>query len=114
MKKTMLSVVLLLATGAAAMADDAGMHQYVIERDIPGAAELSAQELRAISQKSRAVLESLGPEIKWSHSYVAEDKFYCVYTAPSAALIRKHAEMGGFPADRISMVSAVIDPSTAD
>lgn len=113
MKRLML-LALLLATGAAAMADDAGMHQYVIERDIPGAAELSADELRALSQKSRSVLEALGTAIEWSHSYVAEDKFYCVYRAPSAELIRKHAEMGGFPADRISRVSAVIDPSTAD
>jgi hypothetical protein len=105
---------LLLFAGVAAMAEDQAIHQYVIERDIPGAAEMTADELKAISRKSRDVLETLGPDIKWQHSYVAEDKFYCVYTAPSADLIRKHAELGGFPADRVSRVSSVIDPSTAD
>lgn len=112
--KRMMLLALLLATGGAATADDGGLHQYVIERDIPGAAELSADELQAISEKSRSVLEALGADIEWSHSYVAEDKFYCVYRARSADLIRKHAEMGGFPADRILRVSTVIDPSTAD
>ena len=105
---------LLLFAGVAAMAEDQAIHQYVIERDIPGAAEMTADELKAISRKSRDVLETLGPDIKWQHSYVAEDKFYCVYTAPSADLVRKHAELGGFPADRVSRVSSVIDPSTAD
>jgi len=105
---------LLLFASVAAMAKDPAVHQYVIERDIPGASEMTADELKAISRKSRDVLETLGPDIKWQHSYVAEDKFYCVYTAPSADLIRKHAELGGFPADRISRVSSVIDPSTAD
>lgn len=90
------------------------VNQYVIERDIPGASGMSADELKAISQKSRDVLESLGPKIKWQHSYVAEDKIYCVYTAPNKELIQEHAELGGFPANRISKVSAVIDLSTAD
>ena len=107
------SLLLLLAvTGGPVLADE--VNQYVIERDIPGASEMSADELKAISQKSRDVLESLGPEIRWQHSYVAEDKIYCVYTAPSKELIQKHAELGGFPANRISKVNAVIDLSTAD
>lgn len=104
--------VLLVLAVTPAPADD--VHQYVIERDIPGASALSADELRAISQKSRSVLETLGADIKWQHSYVAEDKIYCVYTAPNKEIIEKHAELGGFPANRISRVSAVIDLSTAD
>lgn len=95
-----------------ALADD--VNQYVIEREIPGASDLSADELKAISQKSRDVLEALGSDIKWQHSYVAEDKIYCVYTAPNKELIQEHAERGGFPANRISKVNAVIDLSTAD
>lgn len=108
-KATILS--LLIAAMPALAADS---NQYVIERDIPGASEMSADELKAISRKSRDVLEALGADIKWQHSYVTEDKFYCVYTAPNKEIIQKHAELGGFPADRISKVSAVIDPSTAD
>lgn len=106
--------LLLLATVICGpgLADE--VNQYVIERDIPGASEMSADELRAISQKSRDVLESLGPTIKWQHSYVAEDKIYCVYTAPNKELIQEHAALGGFPANRISKVNAVIDLSTAD
>lgn len=100
-----------LAAPAAAPADDTELHQYVIERTIPGASELSEDEIRAISRKSNEVLEALGPDIQWMQSYVAEDKFYCVYRAPSKELIAKHAEMGGFPADEISRVSRVIDPS---
>lgn len=109
---------LLLVAGLAAPptspADDTTLKQYVIERTIPGASELSPGELEAISQKSREVLEALGPAIEWQHSYVAEDKFYCVYRAPNKELIARHAEMGGFPADRISLVSTVIDPSPSD
>jgi hypothetical protein len=108
-----LNLALLLAAGPT-MAGDPVVHQYVIERDIPGAAQISADELRAISRKSREVLEALGPEIKWQQSYVTEDKLYCIYTAPNKEIIRKHAELGGFPADRISEVSAVISPATAD
>lgn len=107
-------VLLLLAAGSPAVAAEPGVRQYVIERDVPGAAQLSADELRAISRKSRDVLETLGPEIRWQQSYVTEDKLYCVYTAPNKEIIRKHAEMGGFPADRISEVSTVISPATAD
>ena len=89
------------------------MPRYVIERDIPGAGNLSADDLRGISQKSCAVLDELGPQIEWHHSYVTGDKVYCVYSAPSEALILEHARLGGFPANRVSEVKAVIDPSTA-
>jgi hypothetical protein len=104
--------ILLGLACTPALAGD--VHQYVIERDIPGASALTADELKAIAQKSRSVLEMLGADIKWQHSYVAEDKIYCVYTAPNKEIIEKHAELGGFPANRISQVSAVIDLSTAD
>ncbi len=90
------------------------MPRYVIERDIPGAGRLSASELKAISQKSCAVLDDLGPQIQWVHSYVTGDKVYCVYLAPNEDLIREHAKRGGFPADRISEVATVIDPVTAE
>jgi hypothetical protein len=108
------SLLLLLAVAGGPVLAGDEVNQYVIERDIPGASEMSADELKAIAQKSRDVLESLGPEIKWQHSYVAEDKIYCVYTAPNKELIQEHAELGGFPANRISKVNAVIDLSTAD
>lgn len=88
------------------------MPKYVIERKIPGAGKLSAKELRAIAQKSNAVLEEMGPEIQWLQSYVADDKFYCVYIAPNEEMVREHAKRGGFPADRISEVKTVIDPAT--
>lgn len=90
------------------------MPRYVIEREIPGAGALSREELRAISQKSCAVLGNLGPQVQWDHSYVTGDKVYCVYVAPNEDLIREHARQGGFPADRISEVKAVIDPVTAE
>ncbi|WP_133479173.1 DUF4242 domain-containing protein [Cognatilysobacter segetis] len=90
------------------------MPRYVIERNIPGAGSLSPQELKAISQKSCSVLDELGPHIQWVQSYVTDDRVYCVYTAPSEALIREHATRGGFPADRISKVSSIIDPVTAE
>ena len=90
------------------------MPKYVIERELPGAGQLSSDELRAISQKSNQVLAGLGPEIHWITSYVTEDKIYCVYVAPDAEIILEHARCGGFPADTITMVSAVIDPSTGD
>jgi hypothetical protein len=113
-KNMHIKALLLLAAVLAGpvLADE--VNQYVIERDIPGASEMTADELKAIAQKSRDVLESLGPEIKWQHSYVAEDKIYCVYTAPNKELIQQHAKLGGFPANRISKVNAVIDLSTAD
>lgn len=90
------------------------MPQYVIERQIPGAGQLSPEELKAISQNSCAVLEGMGPQIQWHQSYVTGDKVYCVYTAPDEATIREHARQGGFPADSISVVSSVIDPATAE
>jgi Protein of unknown function (DUF4242) len=90
------------------------MPKYVIERELPGAGKLSAEELKAISQKSRGVLEEMGPQVQWLHSYVAEDKIYCVYVAANEELVREHAQRGGFPANSISQVSAVIDPATAE
>jgi hypothetical protein len=90
------------------------MPKYVIEREIPGAGKLSPQELNAISQKSCSVLRHLGPQIQWLHSYVTDDKIYCVYIAPNEKMIREHAQQGGFPANRISEVRTVIDPTTAE
>jgi hypothetical protein len=88
--------------------------KYLIERTIPGAGKLSDQELQGISQKSCGVLRDLGTEIQWIESYVTGDKIYCVYRAPSEELIRSHAEQGGFPADRVSKIERVIDPTTAE
>jgi hypothetical protein len=90
------------------------MPKFVIERDIAGAGKLPKQELQAISQKSCSVLQSMGPQIQWVQSYVTDDKIYCVYIAPNKALIEQHAREGGFPANRISEVRSVIDPTTAD
>jgi hypothetical protein len=90
------------------------MPQFVIEREMPGAGQLSAEELRGASQGSCTVLRQLGPEIQWVQSYVTDDKIYCVYRAPSEELIRQHAETAGFPANRISQVRATIDPTTAE
>ena len=90
------------------------MSKYVIERDLPGAGKLSPAELTALSQKSCSVLRELGSEIRWDHGYVTPDKIYCVYEAPSEELIREHAKRGGFPANRISRVATVIDPTTAE
>lgn len=90
------------------------MPKFVIERDIPGAGKLTPAELQAISQKSCGVLRSMGPQIQWMHSYVTDDKVYCVYLAPSEAAVREHAMQGGFPANRISRVVAAIDPTTAE
>ena len=90
------------------------MPKYVIEREIPGAGSLSAEELNGISQKSCSVLSNLGPQIQWLHSYVTDDKIYCVYIAPSEELVREHASQGGFPANSISEVKNIIDPTTAE
>lgn len=90
------------------------MPKYVIEREIPGAGRLTASELAGISQKSCDVLRSMGPEIQWLESFVTDDKLYCVYIAPNAEAIKKHAEKGGFPANRISEVKQMIDPTTAE
>jgi len=90
------------------------MPKYVIEREIPNAGKLSTDELRAISQKSCGVLRNLGPQIQWLESYVTDDKLYCVYIAPNEKMVREHAEQGGFPANRISEVKSIIDPTTAE
>jgi hypothetical protein len=90
------------------------MPKYVIEREIPGAGKIPAAELRAISQKSCAVLSEMGPKIQWMHSYVTGDKIYCVYIAPNEQAVREHAQRGGFPANRISAITTVIDPTTGD
>lgn len=90
------------------------MPKYVIEREIPGAGKLSAQELQAISQKSCGVLNGLGPQIQWVQSYVTGDKVYCVYIAPNEEMVREHARQGGFPANRVSEVASMIDPTTAE
>jgi Protein of unknown function (DUF4242) len=90
------------------------MPKYVIEREIPGAGDLTPEQLKGISQTSCNVLRKLGPEIQWIHSYVTADKIYCVYHAPNEQLVREHASQGGFPANRISQVKAVIDPSTSE
>ena len=89
------------------------MPKYVIEREIPGAGKMTAPELHAISQKSCGVLQNMGPKIQWLHSYVTDDKIYCVYIAPDEKLIREHATKGGFPANKISEVRTIIDPTTA-
>ncbi len=90
------------------------MPKFVIERELPGAGKLSEQELHDISVQSNKVISDLGPDIHWLNSYVTEDKLYCVYIAPDADIIFEHARCGGFPADKVSMVSSVIDPSTGD
>ena len=90
------------------------MPKFVIERNIAGAGKLTPAELQAISATSCGVLRDLGPSIQWVHSYVTDDKIYCVYNAPDEALVRKHAQQGGFPADRVSVVRRVIDPTTAE
>jgi hypothetical protein len=90
------------------------MPKFVIERDLPGAGSLSAEQLQAISAKSNGVLNELGPEVQWVQSYVTADKIYCVYIAPSADLIREHAARGGFPANKINEVKTVIDPTTGE
>lgn len=90
------------------------MPKYVIERTISGAANLSDSELHAIAQKSCDVLEQLGPQIQWLQSYVAGDKFYCIYIAPNEALIREHAQCGQFPVDLISEVTTIVDPTSAE
>ena len=90
------------------------MPKFLIEREIPGAGTLSAAELQGISQKSCGVLREMGSSIQWVQSYVTGDKIYCVYVAPDEAAIRRHAEQGGFPANRIARITTVIDPTTAE
>ena len=90
------------------------MPRFVIEREIPGAGKLTAEELHGISQKSCGVLRELGPQVQWVQSFVTDDKIYCEYIAPDEASVRKHAEMGGFPANSVAQVRSVIDPTTAE
>jgi hypothetical protein len=90
------------------------MPKFVIEREIPGAGKLSAADLQAISQKSCSVLDSMGPKIQWIQSFVTDDKIYCVYIAPDEATVREHAAKGGFPANQVSRVATVIDPTTSE
>jgi hypothetical protein len=90
------------------------MPKYVIEREIPGAGNLTADQLKAISQTSCGVLSNLGPQIQWVQSYVTSDKIYCIYNAPNEAMVREHAQQGGFPANSVSQVFATIDPTTAE
>ena len=90
------------------------MPKYVIEREIPGAGKLSHEQLKAISQTSCGVLSKMGTQIQWVHSYVSEDKIYCVYIAPNKEMVYEHAQQGGFPANSVSEVSVIIDPATAE
>jgi hypothetical protein len=90
------------------------MPKFVIEREIPGAGDLTAEQLQGISQTSCGVLQEMGPRIQWVQSYVTDDKIYCVYIAPDADTVRQHAEKGGFPANSVSTVRTMIDPTTAE
>jgi len=90
------------------------MPKYVIERDIPKAGNLTQPQIQAISQKSCSVLQNLGPQIQWVHSYVTDDKLYCVYIAPNEEMVKEHATQGGFPANRVSEVKRMIDPTSAE
>lgn len=103
-----------LTLAAATQAFAAQPQRFVIERDMPGVSKLNAEQLREASRGSNKVLKDLGPDIQWVHSYVAGDKIYCVYQAPSEALIREHARRTGLPANKITPVSVVIDPTTAN
>lgn len=90
------------------------MPKYVIEREIPGAGQFTAEQLKGISQTSCGVLSQLGPQIQWLHSYVTADKIYCVYVAPNEDMVREHAKQGGFPANSVAKVFSMIDPTTAE
>ena len=90
------------------------MPKYVIEREIPGAGNLTPEQLQAISQTSCGVLNKLGPSIQWVHSYVTDNKIYCIYNAPNEEMVREHAKQGGFPANSVARVHSIIDPTTAE
>ncbi len=90
------------------------MPKYVIEREIPGAGKLSAVELQGISQTSCGVLQEMGPQIQWIQSYVTDDKIYCVYIAPNEQMVKEHAQKGGFPANSVSKIATIIDPTTSE
>lgn len=120
MKQTLVTVFALLLPALPAAAqptatppENPPLQRFIIERDIAGAGKLTPEQLREGAAKSNRVLRELGPDIQWVHSYIAGDKVYCVYQAPSEALIRQHAERSGFPANKITPVSAVVDPTTA-
>ena len=102
------------AESIRAEANATNQNVYVIEREIPGVGNSTPEELKAISQKSNGVLKEMGSEINWLHSYVAGDKIYCVYSAPNEEMVREHALKGGFPANSVSKVAAIIDPSTGN
>ena len=90
------------------------MPKYIIERNIPNAGELTSEQLQGIAQSSCGILQEMGPEIQWVHSYVSKDKIYCIYIAKNEAMVREHATKGGFPADRINVIGNIIDPTTAE
>ena len=90
------------------------MPKFIIEREIPGAGAIPREQLQAVSEKSCSVLRELGPQIQWVESYVTDDKLYCVYIAPNAEMVREHAKRGGFPANRVSQIRTMIDPTTAE
>ncbi|MGO9636403.1 MAG: DUF4242 domain-containing protein [Terracidiphilus sp.] len=90
------------------------MPKFVIEREIPGAGSMSAQQLQGVAEKSCSVLRNLGPQIQWLHSYVTDNKIYCIYIAPNEEMVREHARMGGFPANSVSQVRRIIDPTTSE
>lgn len=90
------------------------MPKFVIEREISGAGKLTPEQLKGISQTSCGVLSKMGPQIQWVHSYVTDDKIYCIYNAPNEEMVREHARQGGFPANSVSKVSTIIDPTTAE
>lgn len=90
------------------------MPKYVIEREVPGAGKLTAEQLKGISQTSCVVLEKMGPQIQWIHSYLTDDKIYCIYIAPDEEMVREHAKQGGFPANSVSQVATMIDPTTSE
>ena len=123
-KNTILLLAIILFTGMTAMAqttvkdtsksNSTKMKTYLIERDIPNAGKLTPEQLKAISQKSCSVLKEMGPDIQWIQSYVTGDKIYCVYIAPNEEMIRQHAQQGGFPANRVSEIKSIIDPTTAE
>jgi hypothetical protein len=119
-------IAVMLFTGYASIAQKATtgnnskisnkteMKTYIIEREIPGAGNLTAEQLKAISQKSCGVLKHMGPKIEWIQSYVAGDKIYCIYKAENEELIKEHAKEGGFPANKITQVANIISPATAN
>ena len=90
------------------------MPKYVIERELPGAGKMSAEQLKSVAQKSCGVLREMGSQIQWQQSYVTDDRIYCLYIAPNEEMVREHARQGGFPANRVSRVTAQIDPTTAE